>query len=213
MLIISKKGQSLMEILIAIAIGVIMIGVAIAVIAPALKIRSETNEAKIGAALGRELLENFRVVAESNWHNVDTLATGTNNTFYFTTTTNLFVSTSGQELIVVGTTTYTRYFYIEDVCRSAIDYVSGVAPCNVGDKNDPSTKKVTVIFRWPDSETSTFSTYVTRFKNQIFSQSDWSGGPDLWGPVTGTVSGFATSSNINFSSTTGSIKILDVESQ
>ncbi len=207
----NRNGQSLLEILIAIAIGVIMIGVAIAVIAPALKIRSETNEAKIGAALGRELIENFRVFAESNWHNIDGLATGTASNFYFTTTTSFLAATSGQELVTISTTTYTRFFYIEDVCRTSTDYVTGTAPCSGADKLDPSTKRVTVVFRWPESATNTFSTYVTRFNNRVYSQSDWSSGPDFWGPTTSTPSGFATSSNLNFSSTTGSIKILNIE--
>ncbi|MEK7181275.1 MAG: hypothetical protein AAB738_03020, partial [Patescibacteria group bacterium] len=160
----NRKGQSLLEALLAVAVGVILIGVMVVVIAPTLKINTETNEAKIGATLGRELVENLRVVGERDWHNIDTLATGTSNLFYVTSTNTLLVATSGFQNITIGTTTYTRYFYIEDVCRDSSGNVSTSSPSATSIcenlplpnlKSDPSTKKATVVFKWPQSATNT----------------------------------------------------------
>ncbi len=97
---------------------------------------------------------------------------------------------------------YTRYFYLEDTNRDAGgSIVSGAGT------NDPSTKKVNVVFGWDSGPTSTFSTYLTRFQNKIFDQTDWSGGPGQDGPATTTSNAFSTSTLMNYSTTTGSISV------
>ncbi len=97
---------------------------------------------------------------------------------------------------------YTRYVYFEDTNRDAGgSIVSGAGT------NDPSTKKVNVVFGWNDGPTSTFSTYLTRFQSRIFDQTDWSGGPGQDGPATTTANTFSTSTLMNYSTTTGSISV------
>ena len=208
-----KKGQSLIEILVAIAIGIVMIGVAIAIIAPVLKSNTRTNEAKIGGMLGRELLENVKVFAERDWHNIDTLATTSLWHYYLVTSTvtGFFATSTGDESTTIATTTYTRYFYVDDVCRDASDKIPDDAMLCVT-MNDPATKKVTVVYKWPDSATNTFATYLTRFKSRITAQTDWQKGtvPVNSSPVTTTTNSFATSSNIIYASSSGVIKIRDV---
>ncbi|MDP3948566.1 MAG: LamG-like jellyroll fold domain-containing protein [bacterium] len=97
---------------------------------------------------------------------------------------------------------YTRYFYLDDVGRDVSD-----ALLSSGGTNDPSTKKTTVVYGWPNGPTSSFSMYLTRFRNNVFDQTDWSGGPEQEGPATTTNSSFSTSTQIYYSSTTGSIII------
>ena len=97
---------------------------------------------------------------------------------------------------------YTRYFYLDDVGRDVSD-----ALLSSGGTNDPSTKKTTVVYGWPNGPTSSFSMYLTRFRNNVFDQTDWSGGPGQEGPATTTNSGFSTSTQIYYSTTTGSIII------
>ena len=140
-------GQSLLEVLLAVALGVILIGAMVVVIAPTLKINTETNEAKIGASLGRELVENLRVFAGQDWHNIDTLAIGAGNIFHITSTDNIFETRTGGQNIKIGTTTYTRYFYLEDICRDGNGNVTTSSPpCGGLLVSDPSTKKATVVF-------------------------------------------------------------------
>lgn len=209
-----SRGQSLIELLLAVAVGVILVGVAVAVIAPALKINTKTNEAKIGAALGRELLENLKVFSESGWHNLSSLPTGDTNIFHLIRSGDFFATSTGFEEIVVGTTTYSRFFYLEGVCRSATSeniFEDDLPPCEPGAKEDPSSLKATVVFTWPLSSTNTFATYFTRHKVKIFWQTDWSGGDGEWGPVSSTVSGFVTSTNIDFASTTGAVKLFNID--
>ncbi len=219
-----RNGQSLLELLLAIVLGVILIGAMVVVIAPTLKINTETNESKIGASLGRELVENLRVFADRDWHNIDTLATGTldTNNFYITSTNSIFVTSTGRENITIGTTTYTRYFFLEDICRDGAGSLTTSSPSAATScenllpplVSDPSTKKATVVFRWPQGATSTFSTLFTRWKSKIFWQTDWSKGvTSTIVSATSSAMGFVTSSNISFASTSGAIYITSVFSE
>lgn len=97
---------------------------------------------------------------------------------------------------------YSRYFYLDDVGRDGSGNILAS-----GGTNDPSTKKVTVSWSVPQVAATTLVGYITRSRNNIFRQTDWSGGAGQNGPATTTNSKFSTSSNINFSTTTGSLYI------
>ncbi|MBI2033996.1 MAG: hypothetical protein HYT13_02775 [Candidatus Liptonbacteria bacterium] len=205
----TSRGQSLIEVLIAVTVGVLMIGVVITFIAPVLRSDTHTSRAQTAASLSKELLDNVRVISEANWHNIDGLTFGSSSRYYIATTTPFSV-VIGTESVSVGTTTYKRYFYIDNVCRDSSDRVTVVQSCISPNKNDPSTKKVTVVYTWPPASTSSISQYLTRSQNRFFIQTDWSGGPGSEGPVTSTGSRFSTSSlspRIDYTSSTGSIII------
>lgn len=97
---------------------------------------------------------------------------------------------------------YTRYFYVENVGRDG----SGNILVG-GGANDPSTQRVTVVYAWPRVATRTIDNYITRNRSYITRQTDWAGGAGTNGPTTSTASTFATSSNVDVSTTTGSIRI------
>jgi type II secretory pathway pseudopilin PulG len=197
-----RTGQSLVEILIAVIVGMILILGAVAVIGPSLKNSTQASRAQVAIALGKELLENTRAFSEANWHNIGNLSTSSANHYYLNTSSSQFVAVSGDESVTVATTTYTRYFYVEDVYRDG----SGKIISGSG-TYDPSTKKITVVYKWPGSAPRTMPMYITRLKNSIFSQTDWSGGGGQEGPVTTTNNRFGTSTGIDFTSSTGSIII------
>jgi len=96
---------------------------------------------------------------------------------------------------------YTRYFFMENVGRSA-----GVIQAS-GGTDDPSTQRLTVAYSWPQVATRTLVSYLTRSRTNVVWQTDWSGGGGQDGPTTTVNSLFATSTNIDFSTTTGSIRI------
>ena len=198
----SKKGQSLVEILIALAVGSIFIIGATSIIIPSLRSNTQANRIQVGAAMGKELLENVRVSSEADWHTIYNLNKGSSNHYYLTTSTSPFVAIAGDETIAVSTTTYTRYFYMDNVGRDASGNI-----ISTGGADDPSTQKVTVVYGWQNGTTNSIQTYLTRFMNNAFNQTDWSGGPGQDGPATTVNNQFSTSSQINYSTITGSIII------
>lgn len=202
-----RSGQSLIEVLIALLVGAIMIGAGVTIIASVLRSNTQTLRTQVGAGLAKELLENVSVWADSDWSNVLALATTSANRYYLTTSTSPFSAVSGTESLQVGTTTYTRYFYLDEVYRSNTSSGQDMIVAS-GGANDPSTKQVTVIYRWPQSATNTLATYLTRARtNFVFSQTDWFGGPGQDSPVTSTDSRFSTSTSLYHTTTTGSILI------
>ncbi len=200
-LLARKGGQSIIEILIAVAVGALLVIAAAGVIAPALRSNTQANRVQVVVALGKELSDNIRAWAEGDWHNVLNLATTSANVYYLNATSSPFTSATGTESVVVATTTYRRYFYIDNVQRNAAGTI-----VSSGGSSDPSTKRITVGYNWPQGVTTTFAFFLTRYRNNVFDQTDWSGGPNQSGPVTTTNNQFATStSNVAYDSSTGSI--------
>lgn len=196
-----RRGQSLIEVLIGLVIGAIMVGAVAAIIAPVLRIDTQTSRAQIAAALGKELLDNVQVWSEANWHNIDRLLMGATSTYSFSTTSPAFASSTGAQSVIVGSSTYSRYFYLNNVYRDTVGQIS-----SVGTLLDPSTRLVTVVYAWqPASSTGALSKYIVRSKNNFFLQTNWAGGSGVAGPVTSTANRFASSSNVNVTTSTGSI--------
>jgi len=199
-----SHGQSLVEVLIAVAIGAILITAGISVIVPALRSNSQAAKVQTAASLGKELLDNIRVWSEGNWNNLLALATGTGNTYYLNASSSPFTASApgSVQSSVVSTTTYNRYFYLSDVYRDSAGNI-----VTSGGTYDPSTKQVTVVYGWLGGTTNMMTTYVTRSRNAVFIQNDWSGGAGQNGPATSTNSQFSTSSNIDYQTTTGALYV------
>jgi type II secretory pathway pseudopilin PulG len=204
-----RAGQSIIELLVAIGVGVILIVGAISVLGPTIKTQGDTTRLQVAAGLGKGLLDNVVVFADSDWHNISTLATSSARKYYLIASTSPFVAASGTEAVLVATTTYTRYFYVDDVFFNAYSQIDVD-----GTFYNPSVKKIIVVYGW-GTATNTMATYVSRTNNSAFVQTDWSAGPTQGvATVTTTLNGFGTSTNISYvtstaspTSTTGSLII------
>ena len=198
-----RSGQSLIEVLVAIAVGTIMIIGAAALISPALRTSSTVKNMQAAAALGKELYENVRSVSEANWHSIDFLATSSANIYHLSTSTSPFTVVAGSESVSVGTSTYTRYFYLDDVYRNGSYKID-----STGLNRDPSTKKLTVVYQWGSSSNSIVD-YLTRGRQKSWVMTDWSGGSNNSLIVTSTSTSniFATSSGIDYTTSSGAVVV------
>lgn len=101
---------------------------------------------------------------------------------------------------------YTRSFYVENVCRSTGatgEIISSGDSCAGGSANDPSTQKITVSVGWQTGVTTTqlmLNDYLTRWKNAIFEQTDWSGGVDNSGSYTNSSDSYSSTTNTDLNS-------------
>jgi type II secretory pathway pseudopilin PulG len=197
----SRAGQSLVEILVAVGVGVVVVIGAITVLSPATKTQGDALKIQSASALGKELLENVRAWGEGDWHNITVLATTSANKYYLIASTSPFTVATGTQTVTLATSTFTRYFYLDDVYRST-------GKIDSSGSFDPSTKKITVVYGWGSGTGSTTS-YLARTGDQVFTQSDWSGGSGQEGPLTatGTNAKFASSSAIDTTTSTGSLVI------
>jgi prepilin-type N-terminal cleavage/methylation domain-containing protein len=195
-----RAGQSFVELMVAIAIGAIFMAGAAVIIVSSLGESTQAIEVQTASTNAQSLLNNVRVWSEGNWNNLLSLATGSTYQYYLVTSSSPYTATSGTESIVNATTTYTRYFYVSDVYRSGGNIASAGA-------YDPSTKQISVVYGWTNGQTSTMSTYLTRNQDAAFDQADWSGGPGASSAATSTGNQFASSSNIDYTTTTGSLYV------
>lgn len=193
----SRRAQSIVEVLIAIGIGVLFVGAAISLIMPSLQAGSQATSVQASSALAKGLLDNVRTWSEGNWNNILNLATGAGHRYYLNTTASPFVVSGGTEHLMLGTTTYSIGFSLQDVYRNSTGSI-----VTSGGSYDPSTKQITAYYSWPLAATRTMVMYLTRNENFVLIQNDWSGGPGQNGPMTSTNSQFATSSNIEYSTST-----------
>lgn len=114
---------------------------------------------------------------------------------------------------------YSRYFYAENVCRAITgsSTIVGIAPCSGSSTDDASTQQVTVNVTWTlpngNVQVSSLTDFLTRAKNAIFDQTDWSGGAGQEGPLTQPNSSYASGANVDATSTPGSFKIKNLYPQ
>ena len=135
------RGQSLIELLVALGVGVLFIVAAVSIIAPALTINKNAGNAQTVAALSQELSDNIRAWKGSGWSNIANLATSSANHYYLNTSVSPFTAVSGDEFVAVGSNNYKRYFYVSDVYRDGSGNITSTIS---GNTYDPSTKQITI---------------------------------------------------------------------
>jgi hypothetical protein len=208
----SEKGQSLVELVIGIAVGLLFITGAIGIITLSLRVDTQNKSTYGGAELAQELLEQVATTANNNWHAIFDGTHGTSTLYHIATTSESFIERAdGSETITVSDVTYSRYFTVEDVYRDENDAVVDTAGTL-----DPSTLKITATVNWTErgeQTTTSLSRYITRIRNREAVQTNWVNGTSSDAvALTSFNSTFATSTNIKYASS-GYITIVDLSSE
>ena len=205
-----ESGQSLIEIVIALGIGAVLIVGAVIAITTSLKSGSENKTTQTGSFLTQELIDHVTVYARADWRNIWDLSKSPTE-YHIVVSGSTFATSSGQEVVMVDGVSYNRYFILQNTSRDGsgnIEIVYNSA------NDDPSTQRVSVTTTWsvPGGVSSyALTKYLTRNRNDVFVQTDWSGGatvlisepPEV---ITAPNNRFATSTNIS-TTTVGQIKI------
>ncbi|HEY4475220.1 MAG TPA: prepilin-type N-terminal cleavage/methylation domain-containing protein [Candidatus Paceibacterota bacterium] len=220
----NQSGQSLVEILIAVAVGGALILAASTLIAVVLRVSATNKYLQAASYLSQELLDEVTVYSEAKWYystsppnyGIYNLAKGSGNHYYLNISVSPFQWVQGDE---TGASTnidgvqYARYFYVENVCRdlnnsNIVSLFSQGSSCVLG-KEDPSTQKVTAVTSWPQGGEVRISKFVTRSRNNAFHQTDWYGGPTSPTPIVirEPDNKFFSSESIDFYSVVGEISI------
>lgn len=225
------KGQSLVELLIALTVGIILIGSAATLIAVTLRSSTYNKYVQPALQLGQDLLDKVTVFSETQWNcppaspvgacssgnlGIYNLTKGEANHYYLSTSTppGLFTWQVGEAIRNFEGVTYNSYFYLENVCRNPftgeIGSVTSSAVC-VSEIEDPSAQKITAVVSWQQggqNQQIQVSKFLTRNQNRVFVQTDWSGGTTVNEVVTIPNSKFHSATpNINYTGTPGSIYV------
>ena len=200
-----RKGQSLVEVFVALGVGILVIGGVSSAFVVITRNNDLTTKNRNATITNDALLDSSRSFAEGNWTAFYALNKGSANRYKLVNVAGLWTAQAGAESVVIGNTTYTRSFYVDNVSRDNSNNIEMIYGSN-GD--DPSTQKITVETSFQISGNTrviSYSFYVTRTNNFVLKQTDWSGGSGQEGPITVFNNKFSSGTNINFNSTTGSI--------
>ncbi len=211
-----RNGQSLAEVLIATALGAIIIGAVISSIILSMRSNSQSRTSSVAASLGTGLLDGVQSLSGGDWDAIYNLSTkGSTSTYYLVTTGTppTVTVTTGTESVPVNNTAFTRYFSVQDVDRTSCGTGSITTSSPTGCTNgsgvlqDPSTELITVNVSWTNIGGGTsninVSSYITHSKDRVTQYNNWSGSPNVQGPVAAPAPNYATSSNISTSSGSG----------
>jgi hypothetical protein len=113
---------------------------------------------------------------------------------------------------------FSRYFYVQDVCRTndASSSIVGNPPCSGNNWDDPLTQQVTAVTQWlagAATDNTSLTTYLTDYRNFTLRQTDWSGGSGQTGPLTIPNTQYASGTNVTGTSTLGSFQIQNLTQQ
>ena len=199
-----NKGQSLLEVIIALAVGTITILAAITALSLVLRVGSQDILLQTAAFLEQDIVDDLTVAVERDWQQIANTTEDQNYRLATTSSQGLFNISDGTNIVTVEGVDYMTFFRVSSTTRD----VSGKLAPGI---NDPSTKKVNIFVTWlfrGETATSTVTRYITRTRNLVFKQTDWSGGPASTNSVlVKPDSLFYEALNIDFSSKPGSIKI------
>ncbi len=202
-----NRGQSLIEILVGVAIGAILIGGAAATITFTLRSNVQNKNIQTASALSQAMLDRVAVFAAADWHNIDAVSGIIPGSDY-----NLlpkppgFERKDGSAPETVDGLLFSTAFRVEAAHRN--QSTEAIEAASASTYEDPSTKKIVVITTWTEGgETAnvTVNRYITRSRNLIFKQTDWDGGkpqetfPTLPGGEISINDKFSASSGVNFS--------------
>ncbi|MEX2054498.1 MAG: hypothetical protein WD883_03080 [Candidatus Colwellbacteria bacterium] len=199
----TQQGQSLFEIVIAIAIAALIVGSSVTAIVVSLRSGSSSVASQKAYGVANEMLNNVRSYTEANWAEIYNLGDKTSNGIYslqvtatstesttlgIATTTDIitFTSDSAEENIE-----YTTWFSVQNVSRSTYNIVGAGT-------GDPATQKITVHVSWGvggDTRTIELVQYLSKIRTRVILFDDWSGSSGVIGPVTGPTSDYYSISN------------------
>ncbi len=204
-----NRGQSLVEILIALALLVLVMLTSFAIIRFLIRLSSYDPVAQTGSFIVRGTAHGAASLAQGSWPAIASLPIGTYN---IATSSLGFVVVAGAVTSTVNGIVYTTSFSVSPVLRD-----SGDAIVASGGTDDSATKKVTATVSWsyggaPYSEV--VEQYVARTGSEVIAQTDWVGGPACSGsdlPLSaGTVATqfcSVTAGSLDYTSVPGSVKI------
>ncbi len=197
-------GQSLVEILVAVGISSLIIGSVVTTYIASLNSNANARINAVATQLAQETFDNIKALSEADWNNIYLKSKSTN--YYLQVNgTGSFDILAGTETISAGGTNYTRAFTLQNVSRS----LGG----DIGlGTDDPSTQLVMVTVGWSlagNPGATRVGGYIARTKNTSLKITNWEGGDGKEGPFIGQTNNFFSSTNVDWSTLPGTLKVLN----
>lgn len=171
------KGQSLLEVIIALAIFALLSATLISMIVGGLMGLTQGGDFTRASAIADEALEALRSIRHGAWNEL------ADSPAIIKTQANEWVIENGTSQIVDGK--FTRTLSFSPVCRNSVNAIVA-CPGSGTDYTDVQSKKVTVTVAWETrpgiTDSVTRIAYLTNWDSRDWIQTDWScgSGQALW---------------------------------
>ncbi len=206
----SRRGQSLIEVLIGVSFAAVLLGAAATLITATLRVGSENRFLQTAWSLNQAAMDVATAVAESGWRIVDEIREDQPSGQYFSINAQSCLAATGSGVCVPKTCERNNsYWNIADLFMVTVDDVAYYICYRVDEVHrltqatqagrfdqivaagtqpsalDRSSARISVKTLWgPQAqfETPPLVKYVMRYSGDVFHQTDWSGGPGQPGP-------------------------------
>lgn len=223
-----QQGSLLLEILLAVMIAAIIIGAVASLTYVGSKSGQIAGAKNAAVALAEEGMEAMQSISEISWHNVYLPPSGSGNAdsdkgdlkpYYVYKNGSVWalgaIVNGDEGNIDIDGIIYSRKIYIYNTDRKNTPekpICTDTEACLVSEKiKDPSTQKIKIIVSKAGDADTVLEEYLTRWKNETSSQSDWSGGSgqaDFIDPSKfDSVDLYDSKETIDYMSVPGSIKL------
>ncbi len=162
----TKKGQITIELLIALIVGGLILLTAGQLIFVSLQSSRAGDKQNIALGLAQEGQAAVRAIKDEDWNNIYNLTKG--SSYHPTHNGGGWSLSAGTDEPISG---YTRSIVIDNVQRDESGNI-----VESGGTDDPSTQKVAVTVTANDMRDIVLVEYITFWRNEIWTQTDWSGG-------------------------------------
>ena len=187
----NNRGQILTELIIAIAITAVLAAIGAQLLNVSLYSAGVSEDRQAASRLAEEIFEALRAITFSNttstqgWNRLylppegtgnATSSKGASNSYYVTIVANQWQIASGTEDVILEEKTFTRRFFIENICRDNTSHsisTTTITTCLGGTYEDPGTQKVIVTISKTNAPDFEFSEYFTRYLNESSPQNSW----------------------------------------
>lgn len=181
-----SRGALLLELLVVISILAVILSIGSQAVYVSMQSGKISSESDTAMGLASEALESVRAISDEKWQYIYDLTKGTQ--YHAVQNGTKWATSTASETITLNTASYTRYFIVQNVCRDATPGSRAVTGLTDSDGTlttcttstgifDPSTQKVTVTVSWNGNGSPVVvSDYLSRWRNKICNQTDWSGG-------------------------------------
>ncbi|OHB22637.1 MAG: hypothetical protein A2939_04485 [Parcubacteria group bacterium RIFCSPLOWO2_01_FULL_48_18] len=201
------NGSILLEIIIALAVIVLLVGVGSQLMSVGVRTTRVSKDRAAAVRLTQEATEALRAIIFSNdagsqgWNRMYLPPDGTGDAStskgilnpYYPKVSSTWILATGTETVVVGGTTYARKMFIDNVSRDPV--TGSIESAYNPSRDDPGTQKVTVVVSASGSPDVALTQYVTRSLDEALGQSDWSG-------IATSTAASATSTTTNITTST-----------
>ena len=166
-----ENGQLLLEVLLTVAAVSVLSILGAELIFSGNRSNQIAGDKDIALGLADQTLNAVQASAVGDWTSIYNLGKGSGNLYHPAQSSGKWSIVSGNDTTLINGISYTSSFYIQNVNRD----INGNIVLT-GGVEDPSTQKIVVTISWPNGDPVIENSYITRWRNIVCNQSDWSGG-------------------------------------